>query len=103
VVLVFARDPRPNPARAPATTRLGLVVSRKVGNAVRRNRVKRLIREAFRNCPEWGLAGIDLVVIPRRLPPRLGMQEVLAEFRKLTPALEQRAAQAENDRKIRQS
>jgi len=103
VVLVLARDLRTEDAETPAPTRLGLVVSRKVGNAVRRNRVKRLIREAFRNCPEWRLTGMDLVVIPRNLPARLGMQEVLAEFRKLAPALEQRAAQAENDRKIRQS
>ncbi|MBW2169268.1 MAG: ribonuclease P protein component, partial [Deltaproteobacteria bacterium] len=29
-------------------TRLGLTVSRKTGNAVKRNRVKRLIREFFR-------------------------------------------------------
>ena len=47
-------------------TRLGLSVSRKVGNAVVRNRWKRLIRQAFRvqrlDLPQ----GLDLVVRPRK-------------------------------------
>ncbi len=47
-------------------SRLGLSVSRKVGNAVCRNRWKRLCREAFRLSRTALPAGIDLVVIPRR-------------------------------------
>jgi len=45
--------------------RLGLSVSRKVGEAVVRNRWKRLLREAFRLTRPQLPAGIDLIVIPR--------------------------------------
>jgi len=58
-LLIFA-DASPQSA-----TRMGLSVSKKHGNAVRRQRIKRLLREAFRleqrNIP----AGLDLILIPR--------------------------------------
>lgn len=47
-------------------TRLGLAVSKKVGNAVVRNRWKRLIREAFRKQRIEIPVGMDLVVRPKR-------------------------------------
>lgn len=46
--------------------RLGLSVSRRVGNAVVRNRWKRLIREAFRKSRAELPAGLDFVFRPRR-------------------------------------
>jgi ribonuclease P protein component len=46
--------------------RLGIVASRKFGDAVRRNRAKRLIREVFRRSDVIERRGMDVVVIPRR-------------------------------------
>jgi ribonuclease P protein component len=53
----------PNAAEGP---RLGIVASRKLGDSVRRNRAKRLIREIFRHNLDLPAArGLDIVVIPR--------------------------------------
>ncbi len=53
----------------PGEPRLGITVTRRVGNAVRRNRIKRLVREWFRQ-RSHRLRGRDLVVIARRDIPR---------------------------------
>jgi len=45
--------------------RLGITVSRRVGGAVVRNRVKRLVREAFRRHKSMFPAGMELVLIAR--------------------------------------
>jgi len=58
IVLLYPRLDN-NPAR------LGITVTRKFGNAVARNRAKRLLREVFRRSPELFPSGIDLVVIPK--------------------------------------
>lgn len=49
---------------------LGLTASRKVGNAVIRNRARRRLREAARQLlPELGLAGVDYVLVARQDTP----------------------------------
>jgi len=56
-------------------TRLGLTVSKKVGNSVKRSRVKRLIRESFRLSKEKVLPGYDIVVVAKRTAYGLKCQQ----------------------------
>lgn len=48
------------------TVRLGISVGKAYGSAVQRNRIKRLLREAFRQVRHKLPTGIDLVIVPRK-------------------------------------
>jgi ribonuclease P protein component len=50
-------------ANSLTVTRLGVAATRKLGDAVHRNRAKRLVRELFRR--NKTLPGFDVVVVPR--------------------------------------
>lgn len=60
--------------------RLGITVSKKVGNAVTRNRCKRIIREIFRKNKEKVPQGTDIVVIVRREMVGKRYSDVQKEF-----------------------
>jgi ribonuclease P protein component len=52
------------PAETGKPSRLGVVVSGKVGNAVKRTRIRRLLREAFR-LHQHEIQPVDLVLVAR--------------------------------------
>ena len=77
--------------------RVGLTVSKKVGNAVERNRVRRRLREIVRQQARGLRAGHDYVLIGRRAALSLpfdrlageldrALQRVLASHRERTPS-----------------
>jgi len=65
------------------TTRLGVTASRKVGNAVKRNRAKRLIREFYRLHKARFPKGFDIVVIAKKGAGYLNYHEAEKELEKI--------------------
>lgn len=78
-------------ANALGHPRLGLAVSRKVGNAVVRNRWKRMIREAFR-LAQHELPALDLVCIPV-LSAMPDVEQLIAGLPKLARRIEKKLEQ----------
>jgi ribonuclease P protein component len=92
-LLLVGRTPSTATRPVPAPSRLGITVTRKVGNSVRRNRIKRLVREAFRREPSLVPGGVDLVVIAKDGAAALGLADVQAEFSRARGMLQRRAGE----------
>ncbi len=72
---------RPDAGPEALEVRLGITVTKKVANAVGRNRVKRMVREVFRcNRPSFPPSS-DVVVICKDGAPSLRLAEVEAQLK----------------------
>ena len=67
--------------------RLGITIGRKHGNAVQRNRLRRLLRKAFRLEQHNLAGGLDYLLLPRPVPPAS-----LADYRQIFVRLARDAA-----------
>jgi ribonuclease P protein component len=63
--------------------RLGITASKKVGNAVKRNRMRRLIRENLRLLNDRLIRGIDIVIVARKTEETVTLETIGKELRYL--------------------
>lgn len=64
--------------------RLGISVSKKVGNSVVRHRITRLIRESYRLSELMSNSGLDIVVIGRQSAKGCGFADIDGAMRHLS-------------------
>ena len=73
-------------------TRLGITVTKKVGTAVQRNRIKRVVREVFRRNRPLFPASHDLVFIAKRGSTGVDYSSLLSELQRAAKKLRPEAA-----------
>jgi ribonuclease P protein component len=72
---------------AESANRIGLTVTRKVANAVGRNRIKRVLREVFRKNRALFPPGCDVVIVAKDRAPGLGYEDTREEIERSASAL----------------
>jgi ribonuclease P protein component len=82
----------PNPDSAAATIRVGFTSSRKVGNAVLRNRARRRLKAAAEKLlPLYGVPGNDYVLVARRETLTRSFDGLLCDLKTALAAAQKRA------------
>ena len=64
-------------------TRVGLTASKKIGNAVMRNRARRVMRAALYQVLDRDLGPVDIVLVARGITPRLKSTKLVPTLQKL--------------------
>lgn len=72
---------------ASESVRLGITATRKVGNAVKRNRCKRILRELFRHNKHLLKPGTDLVFKVKKAMVDASFRQIEAEFLRLLSSI----------------
>ena len=80
---------RPN---ALPNTRVGITVTKKVGNAVQRNRIKRVVREVFRRNRQLFPASHDIVFIAKREAKGISYEALLTDLHRAAHKLQREAS-----------
>ena len=70
-----------------ASLRLGVVASKKVGNAVHRARARRILREAYRRNRHLFSGSYDVVIVARRALLSAKWDDVVAELLRLADGI----------------
>ena len=64
-------------------TRIGITASKKVGNAVKRNRARRVIRESLRQLNLDMTQSVDIILVARSKTPHVKQQVVYGQLKNL--------------------
>lgn len=94
--------PRSASEQNPDAGRVGITVTKKIGNAVTRNRIKRMVRDAVRRSA-WLTRPMDAVIIARRGSDKLGQAQVDRDLDRIFANIESGTSRRRQTRRGRPS